>query len=148
MSKSRYFFDWDGNPEVVEDLKRRWELGQSATVIASALGPDFTRNSVIGRVHRMGLKAPEKKARKQTYNPKPPRPPKMTVEIPPDCPVPTVPPETFVVNGCKFISGDPQMPNWQMCGNQVVWNKSWCEHHNRICFDQTATQNMKKRNHG
>jgi GcrA cell cycle regulator len=41
--------------EKVEDLKRLWADGGSASEIAAALGPAFTRNGVIGKVHRLGL---------------------------------------------------------------------------------------------
>jgi GcrA cell cycle regulator len=41
--------------EKVEELKRLWADGKSASEIAAALGPAFTRNGVIGKVHRLGL---------------------------------------------------------------------------------------------
>ena len=40
--------------ERVEVLKKMWGEGQSASVIAKALG-GVTRNAVIGKVHRLGL---------------------------------------------------------------------------------------------
>ena len=40
--------------ERVEILKKMWGEGQSASVIAKALG-GVTRNAVIGKVHRLGL---------------------------------------------------------------------------------------------
>ena len=40
--------------ERVEVLKRMWSEGQSASIIAKALG-GVTRNAVIGKVHRLGL---------------------------------------------------------------------------------------------
>lgn len=36
-------------------LQRLWTAGRSATDIARDLGPPATRNSVIGKAHRMGL---------------------------------------------------------------------------------------------
>ena len=44
--------DWPA--EMVEELKRRWEAGETASQIAKALG--VTRNAVIGKQHRLGLK--------------------------------------------------------------------------------------------
>src|SRR5713101_6946293 len=38
----------------VEQLKKLWEAGLSASQIASELG-NVTRNAVIGKVHRLGL---------------------------------------------------------------------------------------------
>ena len=40
--------------ERVEVLKKMWSEGQSASIIAKALG-GVTRNAVIGKVHRLGL---------------------------------------------------------------------------------------------
>ncbi|CAN7171869.1 GcrA family cell cycle regulator [Brevundimonas sp. LjRoot202] len=41
--------------ERVDDLKRRWAAGQSASEIARAFGRGVTRLAVIGKVHRLGL---------------------------------------------------------------------------------------------
>jgi len=38
----------------VEQLKKLWESGLSASQIAAELG-NVTRNAVIGKVHRLGL---------------------------------------------------------------------------------------------
>ena len=38
----------------VDQLKRLWDEGLSASQIASRLG-DVTRNAVIGKAHRLGL---------------------------------------------------------------------------------------------
>ena len=51
--------------ERVEDLKKLWLEGHSASQIAKHLG-GVTRNAVIGKVHRLGLSgraAPSKPAR-------------------------------------------------------------------------------------
>ena len=40
----------------VEQLKKLWEAGLSASQIAAELG-NVTRNAVIGKVHRLGLPA-------------------------------------------------------------------------------------------
>ena len=41
----------------IELLKRLWDQGQSASQIADELGGGITRNAVIGKAHRLGLKA-------------------------------------------------------------------------------------------
>ena len=41
--------------EVIEQLTKLWKEGVSASQIAIALGPDFTKNAVIGKVHRLKL---------------------------------------------------------------------------------------------
>ena len=54
--------------ERVENLKKLWSDGLSASQIAAALG-GITRNAVIGKVHRLGLsgraKAPSSSAPRQ-----------------------------------------------------------------------------------
>src|SRR3954453_16508606 len=68
----------------VEQLKKLWEAGLSASQIAAELG-NVTRNAVIGKVHRLGLSGPAKapsspappprKARPPPHRPPPPPPP-------------------------------------------------------------------------
>lgn len=41
----------------IEDLRTLWDKGNSASQIATQLGEGFTRNSVIGKAHRLGLKS-------------------------------------------------------------------------------------------
>ena len=41
-------------PERIDQLKKLWAAGESASVIAATLG-GTTRNAVIGKVHRLGL---------------------------------------------------------------------------------------------
>ena len=45
--------DW--NDERTALLTKLWAEGASASVIASRLGDDVSRNAVIGKVHRLGL---------------------------------------------------------------------------------------------
>lgn len=44
---------WDD--ETVKELTNRWNNGHSAALIAAALGPEFTRNMIVGKVRRLGL---------------------------------------------------------------------------------------------
>lgn len=64
--------------ERVEQLRKLWTDGLSASQIASALGNGITRNAVIGKVHRLGLsgrvKAPSSSAsRSRVAQPRTPR---------------------------------------------------------------------------
>ncbi len=63
-------------------LKRMWESGATATEIAKELG-DVSRNAVIGKAHRLGLKArpsPVKAAEKKKAAPKAKPAPKKKAE--------------------------------------------------------------------
>ena len=62
--------------ERVEQLKKLWSDGLSASQIAAELG-NVTRNAVIGKVHRLGLSgraAPSKPARPAFKAPRQARP--------------------------------------------------------------------------
>lgn len=54
-------------PERNAALSRLWDQGASASEIARELGPGFNRNMVIGKAHRLGLKArlPSRSARQE-----------------------------------------------------------------------------------
>lgn len=43
------------NDAAVHTLKKLWAAGCTADMIAVRLGGDFTRNAVVGKVHRLGL---------------------------------------------------------------------------------------------
>lgn len=68
------------NTDNIEKLTMLWATGASCSVIAAELGQGFTRNSVIGKVRRLGLalrgrpaKQPaERRERKQTKRGRPP----------------------------------------------------------------------------
>jgi GcrA cell cycle regulator len=55
----------------VEQLKRMWSEGLTASQIAARIGNGVTRNAVIGKVHRLGLSGRVAKVR--TPQPKPQR---------------------------------------------------------------------------
>ena len=55
----------------VEQLKRMWSEGLTASQIAARIGQGVTRNAVIGKVHRLGLSGRVAKVR--APRPKPPR---------------------------------------------------------------------------
>lgn len=44
-------------PANLETLRTMWDEGATASEIARALGPLFTRNAIIGKAHRLGLPA-------------------------------------------------------------------------------------------
>lgn len=51
-------FDWT-DEKAIATLKRMWGEGASASEIAKALGGGVSRNSVIGKCHRLGLRRME-----------------------------------------------------------------------------------------
>ena len=62
--------------ERVEQLKKLWESGLSASQIAAELG-NVTRNAVIGKVHRLGLSGRAKAPSTAAPRPRKARPAQM-----------------------------------------------------------------------
>src|ERR1700741_5143499 len=63
--------------ERVEELRRLWGQGQTASRIAELLG-GVTRNAVIGKAHRLGLRGRPSPIRREEGQPPPPPPARST----------------------------------------------------------------------
>ena len=61
-------------PELEEQLRLHWANGESAAKIAEVMGDGLTRNSIIGKASRMGLKKRRATPRKKSHAPRAPRP--------------------------------------------------------------------------
>ena len=160
--------------ERVEQLKKLWSEGLSASQIAAELG-GITRNAVIGKVHRLGLSGRGKsastqpKARKprasQPARPSPPRtvgntalkvdyaPAPRPTPAPRPAPVEEliIPPEeratilTLTEHRCKWPIGDPSQDDFYFCGRYSEAGKPYCEHHSKIAY-QPINDRRAKRN--
>ena len=53
-----------------DELRAHWANGESAAVIAEVMGDGLTRNSVLGKAHRMGLPGRKTVARKAPRTPR------------------------------------------------------------------------------
>lgn len=53
-------FDWDKHPNAVELVRNGWKAGDSCSTIANTISQAFhvklTRNAIIGKIHRLGLR--------------------------------------------------------------------------------------------
>ena len=149
----------------VEQLKKLWEGGLSASQIAAELG-NVTRNAVIGKVHRLGLSGraksptsaaprPRKAARPAQQMMRVTRPVSrgntalaqaFDVEVETD-------PITFdnVVPmsqrlsllelneaNCHWPVGDPSSPEFFFCGGRALASLPYCAHHSRIAYQPAA----------
>ncbi len=105
--------------ERIERLTKMWEGGSTASQIAEELG-GVSRNAVIGKAHRLGLKArpsPVKASDKPEAAPAAPKPPKPAPEAPraapvkaalPPRPAPTPPPPVAQPAPVVPVSTTPQ----------------------------------------
>jgi len=149
----------------VEQLKKLWEAGLSASQIAAELG-NVTRNAVIGKVHRLGLsgraKSPATAAPRQRKAARPAQPMMRVarpvargntalaqvfeVEAEPD-------PVTFdnVVPmnqrlsllelneaTCHWPVGDPSSADFFFCGGKALAGLPYCAQHSRVAYQPAA----------
>lgn len=140
----------------VERLKLLLRQGMSASAIAERLGGGMSRNAVIGKVHRMGLKldqrsssersANARKSRKKTHKKqcaqifKPPPYMTLPVEPLPHGPEPHVPRRErrgvleLEDNQCRWPIGDPKDADFHFCNAKRVTGFAYCAHHARRAY--------------
>jgi len=157
--------------ERVEQLKKLWEAGLSASQIASELG-NITRNAVIGKVHRLGLsgraKSPsssaprQRKSRPASHMVRVQRPVARgntalaqvyEVEAMPD----PVAFDNVIPMGqrrtllelnegtCRWPIGDPSSTDFFFCGGQSASGLPYCAHHCRIAYQPVSDRRREKR---
>src|SRR5437762_9517937 len=149
----------------VEQLKKLWESGLSASQIAAELG-NVTRNAVIGKVHRLGLsgraKSPSSAAPRQRKA-RPAAQQMMRVarpvsrgntalahafdmELEPD-PVAfdnVVPMSQRLTllelneATCHWPVGDPSSPEFFFCGGKALSGLPYCAHHSRVAYQPAS----------
>ena len=81
-NSERIQMEW--SEERVELLKSLWSQGRTASQIAEELG-DVTRNAVIGKVHRLGLKSRPSPIRRERHLRRRPAPNRKRPLPPPPC---------------------------------------------------------------
>ncbi|PZA11374.1 GcrA cell cycle regulator [Rhodopseudomonas palustris] len=146
--------------ERVEQLKKLWEGGLSASQIAAELG-NVTRNAVIGKVHRLGLSGRAKSPTSAAPRPRKARPVQQMmrvnrpvargntalahafeVEVEPD---PVAFDNVVPINQrlsllelneatCHWPVGDPSSPEFFFCGGKSLPGLPYCAHHSRIAY--------------
>tara|TARA_R110000744_G_scaffold125730_11_gene231776 strand:- start:75868 stop:76392 length:525 start_codon:yes stop_codon:yes gene_type:complete len=142
--------------ERVEELKKLWSEGLSASQIAKQLG-GVTRNAVIGKVHRLGLSGRATPSRPARRPAKPSRPRTTTASIEPvrtARPAPsapaaplTAPMEPAVLPSgefatvltlkdsmCKWPIGDPSQSSFRFCGRKTGASAAYCDAHANMAY--------------
>jgi GcrA cell cycle regulator len=130
------------SPARVDLLKSLHSSGLSASLIAQQLEAGFTRNAVLGKLHRMGIgrlppveryedDIPLRKSRKQAERPAPSLPPIIIRE-------PDASQQRGLMTlegGCKWPIGDPKAEDFVFCGHERRDDKSsYCEYHCRMAY--------------
>jgi GcrA cell cycle regulator len=136
--------------ERIETLTELWKAGKSASYIASMLG-DATRNSVMGKISRLGLsghggaqnKGPARVRKSIRFRMKPPH-----LMIVPAEPAKNIPmQDTFIGvpllevrdGQCRWPHGDPQKPGFCLCGSKTG-GAPYCLFHTRIAHRQEVNR--------
>lgn len=145
----------------VAELKKLWAKGLSAGQCAKHL-PGYSRNAVIGKIHRLGLAGLSGRAVAAKRNPRQPapergkRPPATSARprttVPRSAPpVETAEPlpicrEVEIPIGqrkrlvdleacdCRWPIGDPQSADFHFCGYQKLHGSPYCEMHSQRAF--------------
>ena len=146
--------------EAVEELKRMWDKGMTTGQIAKVL--NVTKNSIIGKVHRLCLTArpsPIKKAEtndkekkkaskpakaeKETAKAAPQKPAKCIKKDPieePAKPVAPIVEETNIPlvkldnHTCRWPIGDPKDEYFCFCGKRIKTGQTYCEEHAAVAY--------------
>ena len=115
--------------ERVARLKALWGEGRTASQIAVILG-DVTRNAVIGKAHRLGLKGRPSPIRKEKVaTPKPAsRPAAQTSR-----------PVRVSDRQCHWPIGHPREPGFHFCGAPAIDDKPYCEKHCSVAYRRSES---------
>jgi GcrA cell cycle regulator len=157
--------------ERVELLKKLWADGLSASRIAAELG-GVSRNSVIGKVHRLGLSGRAKSAsasvprqrKRVQHMMRLPRPGVRgnAVLAPMHVFETDVEPEPAVVENivpmgqrcsilelneskCRWPIGDPSAADFFFCGGKTIEELPYCGFHSRIAYQPVSERRRDKR---
>ncbi len=115
--------------ERVARLKALWGEGRTASQIAVILG-DVTRNAVIGKAHRLGLKGRPSPIRKEKVaTPKPARRPVAQ----------TSRPVRVSDRQCHWPIGHPREPGFHFCGAPAIDDKPYCEKHCNVAYRRSES---------
>ena len=136
----------------IAQLQKLWDQGLSASQIAAELGEGVTRNAVIGKAHRLGLKSrpspvktdqPKAKAPAKSENPAP-------AKAKP-APKPAAPKSKLVTlldlteRVCKWPIGHPGDEDFHFCGAPSEAGHPYCAKHCAEAYQAQAPRRDRKR---
>ena len=107
--------------EAVRTLKKLWAQGLPARDIADKLG-GISRNSVIGKAHRLGLSGKTKSAETELETP------------------PRVTSLELTERMCRWPIGHPGEQGFHFCGKQRLAGRSYCSQHCGLAYRGRAEQ--------
>jgi GcrA cell cycle regulator len=136
--------------ERVEQLRELWDRGLSQNQCAALLGEGISRNSVAGKIDRLGLKRDVVQVIRPPKPAKVEKPKKLVkqhkligskqyVERPQPvvCGLPVTGRVQLVdlkYDDCRFPIGNPGDENFAFCGDQRIAGKPYCAAHSNLCL--------------
>ena len=154
MHNNRYAHDW--TDARIAELKELWFEGFSASECGKKLG--VSRNSVIGKIHRLGLSGSDRK-RRITSMPNPRKAPAHLLKTEQEVSRPEIPqmrPDLRPPFTLTLLELRPGMCRWpqgerapyRFCGAGQAPSSSYCEEHRRLSVSGNKLQpvhfNVKK----
>lgn len=124
----------------IKQLKKLWTKGKSTVEIAKELG--ISKNSVIGKVHRLDLTARPSPIKKKTVAVAPKKvvvPKKKKLDE--GCSL-----MDLKANSCRWPIGEPNDEDFHFCGKATSMGKPYCEEHCKVAYTslkELADQNAK-----
>ena len=103
--------------EKINSLKKLWAKGASTSEIAKRLG--LSKNSIIGKVHRLNLEVRPSPIKKEAA-------PKKVVRTPKKTKIGIL---DLKLNTCRWPIGDPTDEDFHFCGENTVMGKPYCAKH-------------------
>lgn len=157
----------------VELLKKLWSDGLSASQIAAELG-GISRNSVIGKVHRLGLSGRAKSPSTSVPRQRKPRAHAHMMRIPRGtirgntalAPIHAYEAELeaepevienviplgqrcslleLTESKCRWPIGDPSSAEFFFCGGKTVESLPYCGYHSRVAYQPVSDRRRDKR---
>ena len=144
-------------PERIKVLIGLWEEGLPTSEIGRRLG--VTKNAVVGKVHRLGLKkraSPIRQAPTGTTQPKKVRPAPRAQQAEAPAEVQAAAPRAVKPTGdvvkleeltstmCCWPEGEPGTEDFHFCGRPSVPEKPYCEEHCARAYVKVSKDKKKK----
>lgn len=122
--------------ERIELLKTLWGEGLTTGEIGKRLG--VSKNAVVGKAHRLGLKgrpSPIKRTRKAAKPDKPEKPAEPAKAV-------------MELQGptCRWPFGDPREPGFHFCGKPALTGKPYCAEHAAVAYVNSSSKAKAEEN--
>ncbi len=105
------------NDEKIGRLKKLWSEGLTTGEIGKRLG--VSKNAVVGKAHRLGLKGRPSPIKRQDVKAPPPKKAETRIFTLVDLSSQT----------CRWPIGDPKHEDFRFCGKPVIAGKPYCGEH-------------------